>query len=48
MGYVLADDERASVIYVAAWEYAGPGQRPVRHQEPLSFEYVHLTQRSYK
>ena len=23
-------------------------RRPVRHQEPLTFEYVHLTQRSYK
>jgi succinate dehydrogenase / fumarate reductase flavoprotein subunit len=45
-GEALRDD--ANFAHVAAWEYAGPGQRPIRHQEPLSFEYVHLTQRSYK
>jgi succinate dehydrogenase / fumarate reductase flavoprotein subunit len=45
-GEALRDD--AGFAHVAAWEYMGPGQRPVRHQEPLSFEYVHLTQRSYK
>jgi succinate dehydrogenase / fumarate reductase flavoprotein subunit len=45
-GEALRDD--AGFAHVAAWEYAGPGQRPIRHQEPLSFEYVHLTQRSYK
>jgi len=45
-GEALRDD--ASFAHVAAWEYTGPGERPRRHQEPLSFEYVHLTQRSYK
>ena len=25
-----------------------PGQAPALHKEPLTFEYVHLTQRSYK
>ena len=39
------DDEFA---YAAAWEYAPPGAEPVLHKEPLSFEYVHLAQRSYK
>jgi succinate dehydrogenase / fumarate reductase, flavoprotein subunit len=39
------DDEFA---YVAAWEYAGEGKQPVLHREPLIFENVALTQRSYK
>ncbi|HKV42241.1 MAG TPA: fumarate reductase/succinate dehydrogenase flavoprotein subunit [Blastocatellia bacterium] len=34
--------------YVAAWEYKGEGQAPELHQEPLNFESVHLSQRSYK
>ena len=34
--------------YVAAWEFTGTDQRPVLHKEDLTFEYVHLTQRSYK
>ncbi|HDZ90924.1 MAG: fumarate reductase/succinate dehydrogenase flavoprotein subunit [Thermoplasmata archaeon] len=34
--------------YVAAWEYTGEGKTPVLHKEPLAFENVHLTQRSYK
>jgi succinate dehydrogenase / fumarate reductase flavoprotein subunit len=34
--------------HVAAWEYAGEGQTPKRHQEALEFEYVHPSQRSYK
>ena len=32
----------------AALEYAGDGHAPIRHLEPLTFEYVHLAQRSYK
>jgi succinate dehydrogenase / fumarate reductase flavoprotein subunit len=39
------DDEYS---YVAAWEYAGAGRDPVLHKEPLTFEYVHPSQRSYK
>jgi succinate dehydrogenase / fumarate reductase flavoprotein subunit len=38
----------AEFAYVAAWEYKGPDQYPVLHKEPLSFQYVPLTQRSYK
>jgi succinate dehydrogenase / fumarate reductase flavoprotein subunit len=34
--------------YVAAWEFAGSGARPKLHKEPLMFEEVHPTQRSYK
>ena len=34
--------------YAAAWEWKGEGQPPELHQEHLEFEYVHLTQRSYK
>jgi succinate dehydrogenase / fumarate reductase flavoprotein subunit len=45
-GEALRDDERFT--YVAAWEYAGEGQQPVLHKEPLHFENVQLTQRSYK
>jgi succinate dehydrogenase / fumarate reductase flavoprotein subunit len=39
------DDEFA---YAAAWEYTGPGSAPELHKEPLTFEYVHPSQRSYK
>ncbi|MBX2946169.1 MAG: fumarate reductase/succinate dehydrogenase flavoprotein subunit [Cyclobacteriaceae bacterium] len=39
------DDEFA---YVAAWEYKGDNQPEVLHKEPLIFENVKLTQRSYK
>jgi succinate dehydrogenase / fumarate reductase flavoprotein subunit len=45
-GEALRDDENFS--YVAAWEYTGDTSRPRLHKEPLSFEYVHPTQRSYK
>jgi succinate dehydrogenase / fumarate reductase flavoprotein subunit len=34
--------------YVSAWEYRGPAQPPALGKEPLSFEYVHPSQRSYK
>jgi len=34
--------------YVAAWEYAGEGKPPVLNKEPLAFENVHLSTRSYK
>jgi succinate dehydrogenase / fumarate reductase, flavoprotein subunit len=39
------DDEFA---YVAAWEFAGDGKPPVLNKEPLHFENVALSQRSYK
>jgi succinate dehydrogenase / fumarate reductase, flavoprotein subunit len=39
------DDE---FTYVAAWEFQGVGTRPTLHREPLVFEEVHPSQRSYK
>jgi succinate dehydrogenase / fumarate reductase, flavoprotein subunit len=45
-GEAMRDDDNFS--YVAAWEWKGTGQAPVLHKEPLTFEYVHLMQRSYK
>jgi succinate dehydrogenase / fumarate reductase flavoprotein subunit len=34
--------------YVAAWEYAGRNKKPILNKEPLHFEYVIPSQRSYK
>ena len=45
-GEAKRDDEHFT--YVAAWEYAGEGKSPVLHKEPLTFENVHLSTRSYK
>ena len=45
-GEALRDDEQYS--YVAAWEFAGVGKEPVLHKEPLVFDEVHPSQRSYK
>jgi succinate dehydrogenase / fumarate reductase flavoprotein subunit len=45
-GEALRDDEHFS--YVAVWEYAGADEAPKLNKEPLSFEYVHPSQRSYK
>ena len=45
-GEAARDDEHYS--YAAAWEFRGVGNRPELHKEPLTFEYVHPTQRSYK
>jgi succinate dehydrogenase / fumarate reductase flavoprotein subunit len=45
-GEALRDDEHFA--YVGAWEWTGKGSDPVLHREPLEFDYVHLSQRSYK
>lgn len=45
-GEAKRDDEKFS--YVAAWEYKGTNQKEVLHKEPLTFENIHLAQRSYK
>jgi succinate dehydrogenase / fumarate reductase flavoprotein subunit len=45
-GEALRDDAHFS--YAAAWEFRGVGVRPELHKEPLHFEYVKPTQRSYK
>ena len=34
--------------HVSVWEYKGEGNDPVRHKEPLVFEVVKPSQRSYK
>ncbi|MEU7912657.1 fumarate reductase/succinate dehydrogenase flavoprotein subunit [Microbispora bryophytorum] len=43
-GEALRDDE--NFAYVAAWEWTPEG--PVLHKEELNYEYVKMTQRSYK
>lgn len=40
------DDER--FCNVAAWRYAGEGAPPIKENEDLKFEYVKLSERSYK
>jgi succinate dehydrogenase / fumarate reductase flavoprotein subunit len=45
-GEALRDDDRFS--HVAAWEFHGVGRKPTLHEEPLVFEYVKPSQRSYK
>ena len=45
-GEAQRDDSRFA--YAAAWEFTGVGNAPVLHKEPLTFENVPLTQRSYK
>jgi succinate dehydrogenase / fumarate reductase flavoprotein subunit len=45
-GEARRDDAQFS--HAAAWEWTGDGAAPVLHREPLAFEYVHLTQRSYR
>ncbi|MEO6965308.1 MAG: FAD-binding protein, partial [Acidobacteriaceae bacterium] len=45
-GEAKRDDEHYS--YVAAWAYRGLGNAPELFKEPLEFEYVHPSQRSYK
>jgi len=42
----LRDDD--NFCYVAAWEHRGVDAQPELHKEPLEFENVQLTQRSYK
>jgi succinate dehydrogenase flavoprotein subunit len=45
-GEALRDDEH--FCHVSAWEFTGVGTPSILHKEPLDFEYVHLSQRSYK
>jgi len=45
-GEAKRDD--ANFAYSAAWEWKGVGQAPDLHKEPLVFEHVPLSQRSYK
>ncbi len=45
-GEALRDDEHYS--YVSAWEWTGNPGEPRLNKEPLTFEYVKPTKRSYK
>jgi succinate dehydrogenase / fumarate reductase, flavoprotein subunit len=45
-GEALRDDEHFS--FVSAWEYQGPDKPPMLHKEPLVYEEVHMSTRSYK
>jgi succinate dehydrogenase / fumarate reductase flavoprotein subunit len=45
-GEAKRNDE--NFAHVAAWEYQGEGNKPIRHVEALEFENVHLAVRSYK
>jgi len=45
-GEAQRNDEQFS--YVSAWEYRGPDVAPVLNREPLEFENVKLSTRSYK
>jgi len=45
-GEATRDDER--FCHAAVWEYTGDDRTPLRHEEPLTYETVHLATRSYK
>jgi succinate dehydrogenase / fumarate reductase flavoprotein subunit len=45
-GEAKRDDQNFS--FVSAWEYQGTDKPPVLHKEPLVYEEVHMSQRSYK
>ena len=45
-GEALRQDDEFS--YVSVWEFKGVGTPPAMHKEPLTFEHVHPSQRSYK
>lgn len=45
-GEAKRDDEHFA--YVSAWEYQGPEKPPALHKEPLEYEEVHMSTRSYK
>jgi succinate dehydrogenase / fumarate reductase flavoprotein subunit len=45
-GEARRDD--ANFSYVGAWEYQGPDKPPALHKEPLVYEEVHMSTRSYK
>jgi succinate dehydrogenase / fumarate reductase flavoprotein subunit len=44
-GEAKRDD--AKFCHVAAWEYKGEGKEPVRNEEPLTFDNVHIATRNY-
>ncbi len=42
----LRDDR--NYAHVSAWEHRGPDTKPIMHKEPLTFEFVTPSQRSYR
>ena len=50
--YQTPDGEAArndkDFAFTSAWEWTGPGKEPIWHKEPLRFEFVTPTVRSYK
>jgi succinate dehydrogenase / fumarate reductase flavoprotein subunit len=45
-GEAIRNDQ--DFAFTSAWEWAGAGQEPIWHKEPLRFDYVTPTVRSYK
>ena len=45
-GEAKRDDD--NFAHVSAWEYQGPGKAPLMHKEPLVYEEIKMTKRSYK
>ncbi|MDB6123925.1 MAG: Succinate dehydrogenase flavoprotein subunit [Pedosphaera sp.] len=45
-GEAKRDDEHFA--FVSAWEYQGPDKPPILNKEPLVYEEVHMSTRSYK
>jgi succinate dehydrogenase / fumarate reductase flavoprotein subunit len=45
-GECKRDDEKFG--HVAAWEFQGVGQAPIRNVEPLAYEFIKMSVRNYK
>jgi succinate dehydrogenase / fumarate reductase flavoprotein subunit len=45
-GEAKRDD--ANFSHASVWEYQGPGKEAVLNKEPLTFEHIKMTERSYK
>ena len=45
-GEALRNDD--AYAHVSAWEFQGEDRSPLMHKEPLLYEEVHMSQRSYK
>lgn len=43
-----AERDDANYMHASVWEHTGEGKAAVRHKEPLKFDYVKPSQRSYK
>jgi succinate dehydrogenase / fumarate reductase, flavoprotein subunit len=43
-----AQRDDANFSFVGAWQFQGAGKAPVLHKEPLVYEELQMSQRSYK